>query len=77
MGYIMWKLPSTEKTTIAQVITFWLIIEPCTQKNPISVTPKGKHINHCMMNASERIILENIPTNIRKCVPFGTVFDNN
>lgn len=73
----MWKLLSKGKPTIAQVITLWPMIGPLTPKNPISVTHKSKHINHCMMNASERIILVNIPTNIRKCVPFGTLFDYN
>jgi len=77
MGYIMWKSHSTEKPTIAQVITLWLMIGPLTLKNPISATHKSKHINHCMMNASKKIILGNIPTNIRKCVHFGTLFDYN
>lgn len=73
----MWKLHSTEKPTIAQVITLWLMIEPLTPKNPISVTHKSKHIKNFMMNASERIILGNNPNNIRRCVPFGTLFDYN
>lgn len=49
----MWKLPSTEKHIIAQVLTLGLIKELLASKNPMDSAPKSKHIKHCMMNANE------------------------